>query len=415
MLKYYTNYLDNISTTPSQSYTELFQATIDEQWSNTTQLITVLEQNDIGSDIYNELEVRVDYALNMGTGYKQDDDYKLFSFQNLSHNVSKGLLYQYDDDYWLTINTSELGSISKDINVRRCNNLMQWIEPSTGKLNQVPCVIEYVLESPNALKDKEVVVANGHISILCQGNLLTRNIPKNTRFIFNGQPFKFLATQNMINNGIFENQNSDLLYLDMYLDMIEADDDIVNNIANSQRYQYSINIEPTVQEQVKNFEGKVSTTVLLNNNVVSREVNYSGNENVSVNATTGDYVLIGEVGSVAIISANIVGNPNLIDTTNINIVQSVEDSYELIVEPIYENINVGNEVSFEVNEYKNGVRQQTQCGYVVSGLDSSYYNLSQSENTFMLKAIKFSSIPLSIDFSTSNCHKNIQIICKSAF
>lgn len=415
MLKYYTNYLNNIATLPSQSYTELFQATIDEQWSNTTQLITVLEQASIGSDIYNELEVRVDYALDMGTGYKQDDDYKLFSFQNLSHNVSKGLLYQYDDDYWLTINTSELGSISKDINVRRCNNLMQWVEPSNGKLNRVPCVIEYVLESPNSLKDKEVVVANGHISILCQGNSLTRNISKNTRFIFNGQPFKLLAVQNMINNGIFENQSSDLLYLDMYLDMIEADDDIANNIANSQQYQYKINIDSTTTEQIKDFRGAVSTTVFLNDNVVNREIYYSGNENVSVNEITGEYVLIGDVGSVATISANLVGNPNSKVSVNINIVQSLEDIYELIVEPIYENINVGNKVSFEVNEYKNGLKQQTQCNYITSGLDSSYYNLSQNGNTFTLKAIKFSSTPLVINFYTSNCQKNVQINCKSAF
>jgi len=415
MLKYYSNYLQNLAENSSKAYTDLLQATINDQWSNTTQVMTVQEQSQIGSSIYNNIAVRVDYAVDMGTGYKQDDDYKLFAFQDLTHNVAKGLLYKYDDDYWITINTSEVGSISKDINVRRCTNIMRWIDPQTGYLNEEPCVIEYVLESPNALKDKEVVVANGHISILCQGNSVTRNIPKNTRFLFNGQPFKFLATQNMLDEGITENQDSDLLYVDMYLDMIESDDDLVNNIANASQYQYTINAYCSINEQTSGFSGVAYSTVTLNGNTVNRNVNYLGNGNVTVNATTGEYTLTGDVGTVATITANIVGNPNLTSSVNINIVQSITDSYEMVISPLYDVVKVGQSITFMANEYKNGAVQPTVCQYSISGLAPSAYTLVQANNSFTITPNTFSLTPISLTLYTQNCTKTVQIYCKSAF
>jgi hypothetical protein len=415
MLTYYSNYLQNLSESSSSSYTDLLQATINDQWDNTTQVIKVKEQSQVGSSVYNSVVVRVDYAIDMGTGYKQDDDHKLFAFQDLTHNVAKGRLYQYDDDYWITINTSEVGSISKDINVRRCTNMMRWIDPQTGYLNEEPCVIEYVLESPNALKNKEIVVANGHISILCQGNLVTRNIPKNTRFLFNGQPFKLLATQNMLDEGITENQNSDLLYIDMYLDMIEPDDDLTNNIANASQYQYTINTYCSINEQVSGFSGVAYSTVTLNGNAVNRNINYSGNSNVTVNTTTGAYTLTGAVGTVATITANIVGNPNLTSSININIVQSITDSYEMVVSPLYDVVKVGQSITFTANEYKNGVVQSTPCQYSVDGLALSAYTLAQTNNSFIITPNTFSSIPISLTLYTQNCTKTVQIYCKSAF
>ena len=152
--------------------------------------------------------------IDMGTSYKQDDDFKLFAFRDLQHTVAKGLMYKYDNDFWITINTSELGTVTKDIHVRRCNNVMRWVDRTNGFINEIPCAIEYVLESPKEQKDKDVKVANGHISVICQGNEVTRNIPKNTRFIFNKEAYRFLAYQKMLNEDTFDDSTADLLYLD---------------------------------------------------------------------------------------------------------------------------------------------------------------------------------------------------------
>ena len=126
-MKYYNNYVQNLAQNPHDTYMGLEQASINDQWDNTTQVITVFEQDKVGSEQFHSIEVRVDTAIDMGTSYKQDDDFKLFAFRDLQHTVAKGLMYKYDNDFWITINTSELGTVTKDIHVRRCNNVMRWL------------------------------------------------------------------------------------------------------------------------------------------------------------------------------------------------------------------------------------------------------------------------------------------------
>lgn len=47
----------NIDTIPNDIYRNLEQEYINMQWDNTTALYTVQEEEDIGSSVYNDLEV----------------------------------------------------------------------------------------------------------------------------------------------------------------------------------------------------------------------------------------------------------------------------------------------------------------------------------------------------------------------
>lgn len=413
-LKFYQNYIDSLSyASPDEAYRDLMQASVLAQWDNTTQVINIKEQDGIGSSVYKDIEVRVDYAIDMGTGFKQDDDFKIFAFKDINHKSPKGLMYQYDDDYWIVINTSELGSITSDITVRRCNNVMRWVDKDSGYIYEYPCIIEYVLESPQQLKDKDVITSNGHITIICQGDNITRHIEKNTRFIFNKQPFKLIAYQNMLNEGVKDNMASDLLYLDMYLDMEEPDDDLVNNIANRYLYNYAISLN-AVQSQIKGFIGKVIPTVTLNGEIVKREVQYSSNENVTVE-NDGTFTLIGEVGSKAIICGSIKGNENLVAKVEIDIVEEINDIYELVITPEFNTLKVGKSKEFSVDLYKNGVKQDEIVDYNVSRLSSDYFKLTRNNNVFTLFALQISTTPLNIVFSAMNVEKTIEVTFTSLF
>ena len=55
------NYLDRIVQTPKEYYQGLVQATINDQWDNTTQLYTIKEQSALPfKDEYTEYEAWVD-------------------------------------------------------------------------------------------------------------------------------------------------------------------------------------------------------------------------------------------------------------------------------------------------------------------------------------------------------------------
>lgn len=403
-MKYYNNYVQNLAQNPHDTYMGLEQASINDQWDNTTQVITVFEQDKVGSEQFHSIEVRVDTAIDMGTSYKQDDDFKLFAFRDLQHTVAKGLMYKYDNDFWITINTSELGTVTKDIHVRRCNNVMRWVDRTNGFINEIPCAIEYVLESPKEQKDKDVKVANGHISVICQGNEVTRNIPKNTRFIFNKEAYRFLAYQKMLNEDTFDDSTADLLYLDMYLDMIEPEDDVANNIANAGAYVYEIEVEQSMSEQVKGGTVQLFPNVTLNGKTVEREVVYEicecGCDHSYCTVDENGLVTItGEAGEQAQLIVSLKGNPQVNQLVVIDIVESVSDNNELIVSPIYNKCRVKSSITFSVDLYTNGIKQDNVIGYTATGVPNTYYTLVRNGNTFMLSALKVSTAPLVLTFN----------------
>lgn len=403
-MKYYNNYVQNLAQNPHDTYMGLEQASINDQWDNTTQVITVFEQDKVGSEQFHSIEVRVDTAIDMGTSYKQDDDFKLFAFRDLQHTVAKGLMYKYDNDFWITINTSELGTVTKDIHVRRCNNVMRWVDRTNGFINEIPCAIEYVLESPKEQKDKDVKVANGHISVICQGNEVTRNIPKNTRFIFNKEAYRFLAYQKMLNEDTFDDSTADLLYLDMYLDMIESEDDVANNIANAGAYVYEIEVEQSMSEQVKGGTVQLFPNVTLNGKTVEREVVYEicecGCDHSYCTVDENGLVTItGEVGKQAQLIVSLKGNPQVNQLVVIDIVESISDNNELIVSPIYNKCRVKSSITFNVDLYTNGIKQDNVIGYTATGVPSNYYTLVRNGNTFTLSALKVSTAPLVLTFN----------------
>lgn len=403
-MKYYNNYVQNLAQNPHDTYMGLEQASINDQWDNTTQVITVFEQDKVGSEQFHSIEVRVDTAIDMGTSYKQDDDFKLFAFRDLQHTVAKGLMYKYDNDFWITINTSELGTVTKDIHVRRCNNVMRWVDRTNGFINELPCAIEYVLESPKEQKDKDVKVANGHISVICQGNEVTRNIPKNTRFIFNKEAYRFLAYQKMLNEDTFDDSTADLLYLDMYLDMIEPEDDVANNIANAGAYVYEIEVEQSMSEQVKGGTVQLFPNVTLNGKTVEREVVYEicecGCDHSYCTVDENGLVTItGEAGEQAQLIVSLKGNPQVNQLVVIDIVESVSDNNELIVSPIYNKCRVKSSITFSVDLYTNGIKQDSVINYTATGVPSNYYTLVRNGNTFTLSALKVSTTPLVLTFN----------------
>lgn len=403
-MQYYNNYVQNLAQNPHDTYMGLEQASINDQWDNTTQVITVFEQDKVGSEQFHSIEVRVDTAIDMGTSYKQDDDFKLFAFRDLQHTVAKGLMYKYDNDFWITINTSELGTVTKDIHVRRCNNVMRWVDRTNGFINEIPCAIEYVLESPKEQKDKDVKVANGHISVICQGNEVTRNIPKNTRFIFNKEAYRFLAYQKMLNEDTFDDSTADLLYLDMYLDMIEPEDDVANNIANAGAYVYEIEVEQSMSEQVKGGTVQLFPNVTLNGKTVEREVVYEicecGCDHSYCTVDENGLVTItGEAGEQAQLIVSLKGNPQVNQLVVIDIVESVSDNNELIVSPIYNKCRVKSSITFNVDLYTNGIKQDNVIGYTATGVPSNYYTLVRDGNTFTLSALKVSTAPLVLTFN----------------
>ena len=400
--------------TPHNAYINQLQALINDRWDNSTQTSSIIyQQYAIGSDVYNPVNISVDTAIDIGTGFKKGDDFKVFSHQDISETVPLGLLYRTDSDYWICINTNGFESPTNSIEVRRCNNIMKWVDPQNGYVHQEWCAIDYELSSPQPAKDKDIVVASGHIFVIVQGNENTLALKKNQRFIFNGQPYKLMAYQTLLNVDK-DATTSTLLYLDMYLDIVKPSDDLVNNIANATDYLYDITIQPDVSEQVNGFSGQLNATITLNGDVVARDIVWSGNDFVIIN-DDGSYELTGDVGDVAIINAIIDGNPNLIATCSINIVDVVTDDFDIVIEPTFDEVRQKLPQTFSVYLYNNGVQLDDEITWGYSGLSQEYFSLSQNDHEFTLSVNQFANDPLTLTFSAEVATKTIDIWLKPLF
>lgn len=415
---------------PHDAYLSHLQALINERWENSTQTIfSVYQQADIGSDEWIEQPISIDTAIDIGTGFKKGDDFKVFSHKNISADMKLGIMFRTEEDYWICTNTNGYASPTNSCEVRRCNNVMKWVDPETGFVNQQWCAIDYELSSPRPSKDKDIVVADGHIFVLVQGNDLTRSIPKNQRFIFNGLAFKVSAYQTLLNeNNITFHSN--LLYIDMYADPIQPSDDLVNGIANATDYQYAIELQPDITEQIDGFTGQILSTVTCNGEVVDREIDWTGNDFVTVNED-GSYTLNGTippsndgeddggndepVEKIAVITATLKGNPNVTASCSIKIVDEIEDTVDIIIDPLFSEVRQSLPQSFSVYLYKNGVQQDDAITCTTSGLTNKYFTLTQDGHDFVLKVKDISPTPLTLMFTVDEYSETIDVLLKPFF
>lgn len=415
---------------PHDAYLSQLQALINERWENSTQTIfSVYQQADIGSDEWIEQPISIDTAIDIGTGFKKGDDFKVFSHKNISADMKLGIMFRTEEDYWICTNTNGYASPTNSCEVRRCNNVMKWVDPETGFVNQQWCAIDYELSSPRPSKDKDIVVADGHIFVLVQGNDLTRSIPKNQRFIFNGLAFKVSAYQTLLNKDDVT-FHSNLLYIDMYADTIQPSDDVVNGIANATDYQYAIELQPDITEQIDGFTGQILSTVTCNGEVVDREIDWTGNDFVTVNED-GSYTLSGTippsndgeydggdnepVEKIAVITATLKGNPNVTASCSIKIVDETEDTVDIIIDPLFSEVRQSLPQSFSVYLYKNGVQQDDAITYTTSGLTNKYFTLTQDGHDFVLTVKDISPTPLTLMFTVDEYSETIDVLLKPFF
>lgn len=335
---------------PNEKYRELQQAYINQEWDNTTSRYVVKEQIDFGSNIYNNIEVWIDYVVGLGSrGTTNGDDFKRLIFQSIDHEIKRGLYYQFDDNYWITYFTDAYNSIVKDCGVRRCNNVMRIVDPENGSIFSIPCAIDYDMTSPSQQVSSYIITPNNHATVMVQGNADTLRLFKlNTRYIFGGRPFKLLAYQNaLIDESI--SPNPTLLYLDLYLDELHANDSIENQLADNGVYQYSIEIDSASMELTTGTTGTLGASITLNGEEVNRKIVWTSSDTTVVTVDAeGNYKVIGTDGQSCQITATLQGNSNVTASIEIAVVSAESLQPKIILEPTFDRVRQYETVDFAV-------------------------------------------------------------------
>lgn len=386
-LRFFNNVVYNhIDTDPNTMYRDLQQEFVNLQWENTTQIITVKEEEDIGSNVYNDLDIWISPTVaDTSTGLKDVRDFNKLIFKDVNHHVKRGLMYIFDNSYWIVHSYTEYDGVVQDCGVRRCNNVLKIRDPQNGGIFSIPCVVDYDMAASTVKVTKYILTPNNHAVIIVQGNEDTLRLFKtNTRYILSGRPFKLYGYQNAVEYDL--DAPSTLLYLDLYLDEIRTGDDIENGVAENGRYDYSVSINAEDMTLAQEATGRLTSTVYLNGVEVDRDVLWETEDTdiVSIDED-GNYEVVGDVGESCIITAYMDGND--VDVGQIVItIGELEETVKILTNPSFEIIRQYETIPFNVSVFYNGEEISDDL-LVIVGTDSNVLEIKNYDYSFNVNSI----------------------------
>lgn len=381
-LRFFENIINHeIDTNPDKMYKDLQQEFINLQWDNTTQLITIKEEKDIGSNEYEDIDVWISPTVaDTSTGLKDTRDFNKLIFKDITHGVKRGLMYIFDNCYWIVHSYNDHNGVVKDCGVRRCNNILKIKDPENGGIFSIPCVVDYDMAASTVKVTKYILTPNNHAVIMVQGNEDTLRLFKtNTRYMLSGRPFKLYGYQNAVEYDM--TTPTTLLYLDLYLDEFRDGDNIIDGVAENGKYDYSISINADDMTLAKGSNGKLTAMVYLNGIEVNREIVWkSDNDEIVFIDEQGNYNVIGEVNDSAVIKAYIKDNDINYDSIIISIGE-LEETIKIVTVPSFDIIRQYETIPFTVSAYYNG-EEVTDNLLVIVGTDSDILEIEEEVYKF---------------------------------
>ena len=417
-LIYFENALDGgYLQSPNDYFRDLQQAAVDNLFDCTSAKYTVQEQDDIGTSTYHDIDVWLDYIVGTtSSGVKNGIDFTQLMFKDIDHHIVQGLYYIFEDNFHISYFYNRHDGLEKSVAVRRCNNAMRIVDPENGSVFTIPCVIDYDMSSPSQQVTSYVLTPNNHASVMVQGNEDTLRLFKlNTRYIFNGRPFKLLAYQNALNYSLLDKKPT-LLYLDLYLDEIHDRDDLENSIAYNGEYDYSIQVDTNNMELPQESKGQLNATVTLNGTEVEREIVWTTSDNnvVAINSN-GKYTVVGDVGEQATIIASIKYNPNISSDITITVAEQPTQEIEplILIEPSFSKIRQFESINFVVKvAYGDQIIEpslvQVSLDENEESLFNDYLTIIKEENQYVITANTIALEPQTLYIFVQNDNPSFQ-------
>lgn len=416
-LEAYNDFLQNFAISPKEKFWDLQQAWVDAQWDDGLESAhwnkIIEEESFRGSFEFQNIEAIVnsvsEFTINT---LKNEEDFRRILFRNQAHSSERGLFYRFDNNYWMVYNETNPVEPFAEVYVRRCNNIAKWIDED-GFLHQLPCILDYDDMSPKQRENKDIITPSNSVILIVQGNEDTLKFKENQRFIFNGRPFKINGYNNYMQNN-YVDMDTPMLFFDLYLDEKKSDDDVINNIANKNSLEYKIRIISEATEVLVGNIGKLNVVVERDDKVISdAEVKWTSNEFAEID-DDGNYIIVGEVGDIATITAT-VGDAS--DSIDIHIIRQSDVKKEIIINPFVKEIKQGESIIIRGDVYINNEKQISVVNGLAEGADSDKCYLFESldDNEFKITNLIRSKAPLRIKLYSGSIEKIVEIELKSLF
>lgn len=392
---FYINAKDNgMNMLPDEYYREMQQSFYDSQWDNSSAVKEIEEQDFIGSKTFHKIEAWINKVVGITTTFaKNGEDYRQLIFKNIDKKNIRGIYYKFYDNVWIADFQNPSEGLVSDTTVRRCNNALRMIDPDNGSIFSIPCVIDYDMTSPSQQTSSYIITPNNHAIVYVQANEDTLRLFKlNTRFMLNGRPFKLLAYQNALYQDLNMPEPT-VLYLDLYLDEIHAQDNIEKQLAYNGDWNYQLVTSYETLNVLENEEGKIDISVLLNgSSIEGKNIKYKSlNPNIVQIDKDGNYNAVGKIGEATTIIAWLDGNKEVNIQVQFNIQESIQNDPIVIIEPYYEKIRQYETIELEVKvKYGNEIIIPSDISVELNNETSKYLTCSIENSKLRLTCLKIS-------------------------
>ncbi|WP_297419549.1 Ig-like domain-containing protein [Clostridium sp.] len=409
------------STTYQDNNYNLLQQKINAEWEYATDKFIIQEEIPRGSKQYQDVEIRIGHVVNKPSISSSGnsilgDDIRSIIFKNIDHLYGLGYMYQFDENFWITSFSDEYHYPTASATVRRCNNTLKWLDDN-NVLQEEPCFIDYLVNR-DKLKIENINLLEADIKVTCQNNVNTITIKNNQRFILDGQAFKVQRINSFLREKTMVSNSAPLISYGMFKDVISDDDDLINNIANTNRVKYNLTINQSNFNGLINDKGNLSATVTLNGTNVTKVLNWSSSDtNIVTIDSNGNYNLIND--GIATITCCLSDNMLISDSITITVSNSNVSSADISISPNINTLYEGD--SPTVYTVTNSIQSSDNFNFVDSGinnLNNMYYTFKVlSTNTFSVQCNQRCSNNLNIICTdvTNNSSETISISLKGGF
>lgn len=371
--KYYPPSLGTINKNPKDAYIELFEENLRDQFYNSSDVFTIMEETSFGSGQYQNVDVRVNKVIDTSTGDRVGDDFRKILFSDLNHTTDLGWMYQFDSNHWIVTNIDKVKSLTTSAVVRRCNNVLRWFD-SDGGYYEVPCAIGYLIKENRDFltSGSNIVNPSGMIECYVQANENTNKIRPNQRFLF-GNSSNWSAWRveggginNFLNRVGSDNSTNRIIILSMSVDYINPEeDDVVNGVANAHTNQYSIFIDKSSITGAIGGSISLVANVYLDTNIVVRDIVWSSSNSGVCTVSSGGAVTFVSDGS-AIITAAMKDNSSVSDSCSVVVSETPATVYQIVYSPTQNIVLEDENVTWEFTLYKDGVAQADSFVFTLS-------------------------------------------------
>ena len=222
--------------TSEKYYSQMLNEKIQETYEFSSDTFEIEVEETPGTMEFKPIVCRVCHAIEPKTGLQRGDDFKELKFFDLNYPKGIGTRYRFDNSIWITNNTDNTKFVTKSNVIRRCNNVLKYIDEK-GNIIEEPCVIDYATKYSNVYYNNYVFIPQGTIVITAQNNDNAKNILINDRFIFDSQVYKIKSKNDFLRESTFEKGSAMLVKFEANLDETAPDDDFDLGIASMNKYK----------------------------------------------------------------------------------------------------------------------------------------------------------------------------------